>query len=193
MQKFAHSDGTGGIQYALTPHTNGYQAPACTRPAGFTVPTTTGTLVCVADAQGRQLNFNVDSSGRLNQFADPLGQITGYTFDANGNLASVVYSDGKTKTYLYEHATHKNALTGILDENGTRTITYSYDASGKAVGEVLAGNVGTTTLAFGTNATTVTDARGTARTYNFQTILGVQKTTCSRPSRSRRSMNITPP
>ncbi|MDP3514718.1 MAG: DUF6531 domain-containing protein [Sulfuritalea sp.] len=177
VQQFSYSDGNGGLQYATTAHVNGYQAPTCTRPAGFSVPTTAGVLMCVSDGQGRQLNLSYDASNRLDRFADPLGQITQYAFNANNNLASVTYPDGKTRTYHYEDATYKNALTGITDENGARHATYGYDSQGRATTEHLAGGALATTLAFGTNNTTVTDARGTARTYNFQTILGVTKST----------------
>ena len=179
VQQFSASDGTGGIQYATTPHVNGYQAPVCIRPAGFSVPATAGVLLCVSDAQGRQLNLSYDGLNRINQFADPMGQITQYAFDANNNLASVTYPGGAVRSYHYEDATYKNALTGITDENGARYATYGYDSQGRATAENLAGGALATTLAFGTNSTTVTDARGTARTYNFQTILGVQKSTGS--------------
>lgn len=99
VQQFSHSDGTGGIQYAATPHASGYQAPACVRPAGFSVPSTAGVLVCVSDAQGRQLNLGYDASNRIDRFADPSGQITQYAFDANNNLASVTHPDGAVRTY----------------------------------------------------------------------------------------------
>ncbi|KAF0163896.1 MAG: RHS repeat-associated core domain-containing protein [Rhodocyclaceae bacterium] len=183
IQQFSSSDGTGGIQYASIPHVNGYQAPACVRPAGFSVPTTAGVLLCVSDGQGRQLNFSYDGSGRLDRFADPLGQITQYAFDADNNLASVTHPDGTIRSYHYENTTYKNALTGITDENGVRYATYGYDSQGRATSETLAGGADAATLNFGTNGatatTTVTDALGAARTYSFQTILGVARSTGS--------------
>jgi YD repeat-containing protein len=81
------------------------------------------------------------------------------------------------RSYHYEDATYPNALTGITDENGNRHATYGYDSQGRATTEHLAGGALATMLAFANNSTTVTDARGTARTYNFQTILGVTKST----------------
>lgn len=176
---FSASNGSGGIQYAVTPHVNGYQAPACTRPGGFSVPTTAGVLVCVSDTQGRQINFSYDASGRISKFADPAGLVTQYGLDASNNLSSVTYPDGSVRRYLYENAGFPNHLTGITDENGNRYATYGYNGSGKAVSEALALGAEAAALTFGTNSTTVTDALGTARTYNFQTVLNVARSTGS--------------
>ncbi len=120
LQQFSYSDGQGGIMYGATPQANGYLAPACVPPAGFPVPSTAGVLVCVTDTEGRQINLSTDGVGRINQLADPMGRISQYAYDTNNNLSSVTYPDDKTKTYLYENATYPNALTGIVDENGTR-------------------------------------------------------------------------
>ena len=133
--------------------------------------------VTIVDPAGRALVLDYNAQNRLATLTDPSGGITTYTYDVNSNLASVTYPDGSVRQYHYENATHKNALTGITDERGVRYITYSYDTNGKAVGEVLAGGVESYGLTFGTNTTTVTDPLGTARTYNFQTILGVVKNT----------------
>ncbi|MCP5269103.1 MAG: RHS repeat protein [Zoogloeaceae bacterium] len=135
-------------------------------------------LATVTDTYGHSLQFAYDAQNRINQIVTPAGPLT-YTYDTAGNLATVTYPDTRTKTYHYENTSFPNALTGITDENGSRTITYTYDSQGRAVGEVLAGNVGSNQLSFGTNSTTLTDARGTAYTYNFQTILGVVKSTGS--------------
>ena len=188
VQKFSYSDGYGGVQYTTTPQTNGYIAPVCNSPAGFVAPTPFGVLRCMTDAQGRQLNFNYDGARRLTQFADPSGQITTYTYDAANNLSTVTYPDNAVRTYVYNESTQTggtnlpNALTGIIDEATVRYATYRYDSSGRAVGENLAGGADAATLSFGasgTNTTTVVDALGTARTYSFSTILGVQKSTGS--------------
>ena len=113
---------------------------------------------------------------RITSLTSPAGQ-TGFAYDANDNLVSVTYPDGATRRYHYENATLKNALTGITNELGVRTATYTYDTQGRAIGEVMAGGTGSHQLSFGTNQTTVTDPLGTARTYTFQTILGVVKNT----------------
>jgi len=136
-----------------------------------------GLLASVTDSMGRSLGFVYDASNRIATVTDPSGSVITYGYDANNNLVSVTYQNGSVRRYHYENATLKNALTGITDENGVRYITYSYDVSGKAIGETLSGSVGSYGLSFGTNQTTVTDPLGAVRTYNFQTILGVQKST----------------
>ncbi|MBI4988377.1 MAG: RHS repeat protein [Rhodocyclales bacterium] len=134
-------------------------------------------LSTVTDNVGRQLAISYDANNRISTVTEPSGNTTTYAYDTNANLVSVTYPGGATRQYHYENTTYKNALTGITDERGVRYITYTYDANGKAVGEVLAGGVESYGLTFGTNTTIVTDPLGTQRTYNFQTILGVMKST----------------
>jgi len=134
----------------------------------------TGRLSGISDGFGRTLNFTY-AGNRIAGMSDPGGGAYAFAYDANANLVAVTWPDNTVRQYHYEHATHKNALTGITDELGVRYATYSYDASGRAVAESLAGNVGAHQLAYGSNSTVVTDPLGTARTYHFQTILGVVK------------------
>lgn len=134
-------------------------------------------LAGIEDPLGRAIAFGYDAQNRIAAVTDYAGGQTAYTYDANNNLVSVTYPNGAVRQYHYENATFKNALTGITDERGVRYITYTYDAEGKAVGEVMTGGVGSYGLAFGTNQTTVTDPLGTQRTFAFQTILGVAKNT----------------
>ena len=141
------------------------------------------TLDAVTDATGRQLRFSYDTQNRIATVSDPAGGIISYGYDAQSNLVSVTYPDGHSKTYHYNEPEHTvganlpHALTGITDENGDRYATYAYDATGKAISTGHAGGAGLHTLAYSPNGTTVTDPLGTARTYSFQTILGVVKST----------------
>lgn len=150
---------------------------------GFTREKINGNFVLI-DSVGRSLVLNYGPA-YYESLTDPAGEITRFTYDANGNLATVTYPDGAVRQYHYENATYKNALTGITDENNVRHITYTYDADGNTVREVLAGGAGGYSLNFGTNSTIVTDPRGTQYTYNFQTILGkVNNTGASQPAGS---------
>lgn len=136
-----------------------------------------GFLIRVTDDFNRDLRFDYDAYNRIAKITSSAGEIVRQTYDAQSNLQSITYPNNKVRTYLYEDGRFPNNLTGIADENGVRYATYGYDASGRAVSESLAGGVAASSLTFGSNSTTVTDALNSARTYNFQTLLGVTKNT----------------
>jgi YD repeat-containing protein len=157
-----------------------------------------GQLATVTDSYGRTLSFTYNAAnatlgaGNIATVTDHLGNVVSYAYDTNNNLVTVTYPSGApgsgltaTKTYLYNEQTYTantnlpNALTGILDENGIRFATYQYDSQGRAISTEHAGGVEKYQLNYVSPyaQTIVTDPLGTARTYNFQTILGVVKTT----------------
>ena len=153
--------------------------------------TYTDDTMTVFDALGRSLSFKDDSVGnRIVKLPD--GSNLKYMRITTSNiLTAVVYPDTKSKTYLYENTTYNYALTGIIDENGNRYATYRYDAAGRAYDEELAPDLGVlagqaiehNNLVYNVDSsgnpttTVVTDPRGSSRTYNFTTILGVVKST----------------
>ncbi|HEY8034170.1 MAG TPA: DUF6531 domain-containing protein [Methylobacter sp.] len=141
-----------------------------------TIAPSIGLLTRVTDTFGHQLNFTYDSNSSISTLTDPAGGVYRYAYDANNNLAAVTYPDGSSKTYHYENTAFPHALTGITDENGNRFATYAYDAQGRAISTEHAGGAERVSLTYNADgSTTVTDALNTARTYQFQTILGVVK------------------
>jgi YD repeat-containing protein len=157
-----------------------------------------GLLTRVTDRFGRQLNFTYDADSRLNTMIDPAGGQYQYAYDADNNLASVTYpdetpadlTDNPLKTYVYGNVidelantaniSQPQALTGIIDENNRRYATYSYDVKGRAVVSEHASGAGRVSVVYNTDGSIqVTDALNTTRTYRFQTVLGVAKSTGS--------------
>jgi RHS repeat-associated protein len=148
-----------------------------------------GQLTNVIDSFGRSLTLTYFSStapsgaGSISSVTDNGGNTTSYSYDAQNNLASVVYPDGSAKSYIYNEQTSTSnlnlpgALTGITDENGFRFATYRYDSSGRTNHTEHAAGVNSYDILFNGYNSIVTDPLGTTRTYNFQTILGVVKTT----------------
>lgn len=136
-----------------------------------------GLLIGVADDAGNRLSYIYGASGFVDRLVDAAGGEYRFTYDENANLTSVVYPDATTRQYHYENTIYKNALTGITDERGVRFVTYSYDSSGRPIGESLAGGVGNYALTYNTNKTVVTDPLGSQRTYNYQNILGISRST----------------
>lgn len=148
-------------------------------------------LIQVTDHVGRSLYFTYDKMNRISMMRNPQGGIYAFGYDSEHNLAYITYPDHTIKTYLYEDIDFKNALTGMVDENGSRYSTYRYDDSGRAYDEELAQELDLPAnqkvehnhLSYEMDSsgnpisTTVTDSRGSQRTYQFTTILGVVKST----------------
>lgn len=134
-----------------------------------------GLLIRITDAYQHSINLGYDASSRIVKMTDPAGGIYGYAYDANNNLVSVTYPDSKTRQYLYENTTYPHALTGITDENGSRFATIAYDSNGRAISTEHAGGSERVAFAYSSGSTAITDAIGTVRTLNFQTVLGAIK------------------
>ncbi len=190
-QTLTYSDGTTGPN-------GGYVLSSLGVPTATALPA--GLLIRVTDPSGRTLQYGYDVVGRVVLMTDPANKTYLYTYsDATtltANLTSVKYPDGNVRSYLYDEAanvsstpnpgvSYVNALTGIIDENGNRFASWTYDANGLSIssehGSFGSGidHVGLSygTVSNGVSTTTVTDPLGTVRTYNFNTILGVVKNT----------------
>jgi YD repeat-containing protein len=135
-----------------------------------------GRLTRIADPVGRVLQLSYDGAGRLAALTGPAGNVTSYGYDSIGNLTSVTYPDAAVRTYLYENPSLPSALTGIIDENGSRFATWAYDTFGRAISSEHAGGANRVAIDF-TNplSPAVTDAIGTSRTYGLSIVQGVYK------------------
>lgn len=199
-QTLTYSDGTGGAN-------GGYLLDATGTPTTTVLPA--GLLIRVTDPAGRTLqfgyDFGYDLANRVVKMTDPAGGVYryGYTYTytyptdtiPSSNLSSVTYPDGKIKTYLYGEAINATAaprvsfahlLTGIVDENGNRFASWTYDGSGHATSSAhgaLGSAIDHVSMVYGTpdasgnTTTSVTDAKGVIRSYTFGIKIGVVKTT----------------
>lgn len=131
-------------------------------------------LQTVVDTFGRKLQFAYDAQSRLQQLTAPDGGKYVYAYDAKGNLVSVTYPDNKSRTYIYDNATFTHALTGIVDENGARFASWTYDGLGRAVSSEHAVGVEkvVTSYSSGPYSRSITDALGAVRSYSIQPIMG---------------------
>jgi RHS repeat-associated protein len=157
-----------------------------------TTPTTVapspGLLIRVADNFGRQCNFTYNSHGFVQSMADPTGATYQYAYDSIDNLVSVTSPDSQTRQYIYNelaNTTSTNlprALTGIIDEQGTRFATFKYYNDGRAYWTEHAGSVDKFTISFGSVAyvSEYKDSPTTAsatKMYWFSTINGKTRVT----------------
>lgn len=127
---------------------------------------------------GYALNFAYDSSNRLTSITLPDGTAYQYAYDANTNLVSVSNPDQTKRQYVYENTTFTHLLTGIIDENGKRFATWTYDTQGRATSSQHAGGTELTNVVYNADGSaTVTDALGNQHGYNFTTQFDVVKPT----------------
>jgi YD repeat-containing protein len=152
-----------------------------------------GRVTRMTDPAGGIYRFRYDGpsggcSGELQDFAC-----------VAGNLTSVEFPDGKSRVYHYNEldkvnggaacagrppfspgrAHLPNHLTGLVDENGERFASWTYDCEGRATSSEHADGAGRVTVAYDTPASgqsTVTDARKD-RVYSFSASHGVSRNT----------------
>jgi YD repeat-containing protein len=131
----------------------------------------TRTLTTVTGPSGHTLQFQYDSAGKLQRVVTPSQHNIDFGY-ANGNLTSVQYPDGTSRTYHYEDATLTGFLTGVTDESGARFSTFAYDSAGRVTLSKHGTNVQQYTFVYSPTATTVTDPLGAAETLSFDTQWG---------------------
>jgi YD repeat-containing protein len=178
----AFADGTGGPNGSFLLNTSGQPT---------TTPLPAGTLFRFIDHFGRTIQIDRDiKTFRVTRITDPAGGIYRVAYDTHDNIASITFSDGKVRSYLYNEPaltggaiTFRNALTGIIDENGARYATFQYNGEERVVLSEHAGGVNRYTMSYGTSTpttaapTAVTDPLNVTRTYNFQAITGALRNT----------------
>lgn len=150
-----------------------------------------GNNTVISDNLGRQITFSYSSEAVATSLTDPDSNVIQYTYVDKASipqpgspslrvLSTVTYpaaSGTPTLTYLYEDPNPINrfALTGMVDENGHRYATWTYDGQGRTTSSQLAVGVDATTISYNdtTNARTVTNAFGKQFTYATNTFEGV--------------------
>ena len=122
------------------------------------------------------LRLDYDDRNRLSRLNDPLGRMTQYGYDANGNLVSVTWADGYAHRYVYDDTRFKNALTGEIDEAGNRVATWSYDTQGRAVAVTHPNAAQNAQFAYNTGSTVISSRKG-ATTLSMSSIGGLLRPT----------------
>lgn len=104
-------------------------------------------LNTIKDSFGREVQFaydivNAGPAPRLRSITSAAGRID-FAYHDSGMLQSITWPDGSSKRFSYVDSNPDQywALTGIQDENGVQSASYTYDSSGRATSTQLAGGV----------------------------------------------------
>lgn len=87
-----------------------------------------GNRLTMTDSTGTT-RYTSDQLNRLISVVDPVGRQLQMSYDADGNLTSMVYPDSRTVTYNYDN---DNRLASVTDW-ASRTANYSYDPAGNLI------------------------------------------------------------
>lgn len=110
--------------------------------------------------------------------------MTQYGYDDNSNLVSVTWPDGNVRRYVYGDARFKNAITGEVDETGTRIATWNYGAQGRASAVSHSDATRNVQFAYSSGQTTIADSQRTTA-VKFASVAGMLRPTGARsPSRT---------
>lgn len=139
-----------------------------------------GTLTEVRDSYGYRLTLQMDGVGvsaRLNKVTHAQGAnirgVYSYGYDSEGRLASMTRQDGKSRLYHYLDATPY--LAGITNELGVRYVSWTYDASGRALSSNSQESGQVSFVYNSDGSASVSQGGGTPKTYSFSTIHGIPR------------------
>jgi RHS repeat-associated protein len=139
-------------------------------------------LMAVTDSYSRTLSFTYNN-GLLSTVTTPDGQVLTYSYGSIGGgsqLTKVAYSTMPvtSQSYVYENSAVPYGLTGVIDENGSRYASWTYDSSGQGLTSQFGSGANLTTITYNTDGSrAVKSALGVTDTYLFATLQGVSKMT----------------
>ncbi|WP_190287781.1 RHS repeat-associated core domain-containing protein [Massilia sp. NR 4-1] len=135
----------------------------------LTLTRNNGNLVRIISPNGRQVDFEYDSSNRIIAAMDNAGRKVSYGYDAAGRLIKVTDPLGQTEVYTYDSA--HNMVT-VQDKRGNLMVANVYDANNRVSKQTYADG-STNLFNYTLNAankviqTDVTNERGIVKRIEF--------------------------
>ncbi len=149
IEKYARDATTSSGKVVSIKSTGGEELTFTYR-ASTTTTAPAGALIRITDSKGRYVQFSYEgvnggnvtgTDGRLKTIVAPDGKTTTFAYDANANLTGIHWPDTYSRGFVYDNATFPAALTGVIDESGTRVRTYVFNANGMATSSSGLGGV----------------------------------------------------
>ena len=126
-----------------------------------------GRLIETVDSKNRVTGYNYDANGNLTQTTDANLNPTEQGYDALDRLQKTIDALNGTTQYAYDG---QDNLTSVTDPNGLTT-TYEYDGLGNLIKQISP-DTGTTTYTYDEagNRLSKTDARGITVSYGYDSL-----------------------
>ncbi|HAN09696.1 MAG TPA: hypothetical protein DCP90_03685 [Clostridiales bacterium] len=130
----------------------------------------------ITDQKGNETTNIYDNKGRLETVKNGTNVIATYTYNDNGNRASIVYPNGNKTTYEYNTNNKLTKLTNYKTESGSYVVmdeyTYTYDNHSNQLTktEIIGGvSKGTTTYTYDelNRLKTITEPSGRTTAYTY--------------------------
>ena len=127
----------------------------------------------VAGNEGRRLDFNYYTSGRIGTVVDHTGRTWSFEYDDLGHLLHVGYPNGGTYTYAYDTAPAKelrNNIVSFTDPEGRVRVNTVYETDDRVSSQTVGSHGAAIVYGLspaGLAERTVTDFDGTVTRYRF--------------------------
>ncbi|MBB4867107.1 YD repeat-containing protein [Pseudomonas nitritireducens] len=137
-----------------------------------------GLLIKISDDLGHSISFTYNQDKNIAKATNDSGENINYGYDTTGNLIAVHYPDNTSMQYLYNEPSMvavgtPNSLTGIIDRNGVRFASWTYDQLGRGLSSEHAGSAERVTLAYNADgSTTITNEYGKKAVYRYEVLQG---------------------
>ena len=129
-------------------------------------------LTSIENNFGSSLFFTYTDS-KISSIMSDFGTVT-YGYDANENLTTVTSWDNTTLTYIYDDPSDVHNLTGIVNEEGIRTLTVEYDESDRAIRSAKTDGSNEVTISYPSSyVREITNSLGVVTTYNLDVLHGI--------------------
>ncbi|WP_305812837.1 DUF6531 domain-containing protein [Photobacterium leiognathi] len=147
---------------------------------GYNLTYSTDKTITVTSDHGKVISFTQDQDFQPLNLSTDEGTVT-FHYDNQRRLlkvSSLWKGSSFEKQYLYENVQYPRFLTGIVDEEGNRYASWTYDAKGRATSSFHGNGAEKVTVTYNDNGTTtVTNALGKQTTYHYKVVQGVRKVT----------------
>ncbi|QWP75986.1 RHS repeat protein [Lysobacter sp. K5869] len=128
-------------------------------------------LATITHSSGRGLVFEYGAGGDnapILAIRSAGVALASYAYTAGGQVGTVTYPGGATRTYHYEDSRYPRFLTGVTREDGQRYSTFAYDDKARVVSTTHADGADSATLSYPSNGgSVVTDSLGNVMTYGL--------------------------